>query len=118
MAERDERRAGNRFSANRVFSRPNCTIGGVPAGIDNVSETGFGLTVDRPLATGQRATLAIADHRATFDAEVQIVWSDGHRAGVALTDSPGNIVQRSLVKKLVRRLARGTGRFGKKKPPR
>jgi hypothetical protein len=118
VATHDERRAGNRFSANQVFSRPNCTIGGVQAAIDNVSETGFGLTVDRPLTAGQRATIAIADRRATFNAEVQIVWSDGHKAGVALTNSPGNIVQRSLVKKLVRRFARGTGRFGKKPPRR
>lgn len=116
MSHHNERRAGTRFSANRVFSRPSCSVGGVPADIDNVSETGFGLTVagHQPLVAGQTTSIAIADRRATFDAEVMVVWARGQEAGVVLTNSTTNIVQRSLVKNLVKRLARGTGRFSNK----
>jgi hypothetical protein len=102
------RRTGNRFKADQVFSHRWCTIAGVAAAIDNVSESGFGLTVRgaAPLVAGQRATIEITDSRATFDAEVLVVWARGQQAGVALTGSTGNVVQRSLVRKLVRRIAR------------
>ena len=98
-----ERRESKRFQASDILKDPACAILTKRTSIIDISETGLQIAVPAGVRVNVAGNLVLvfSGQHGFFELATKACWARGTRAGVTISEAPGNLVGRMFLRKMI-----------------